>query len=59
VRGHPGALLHAFSHLLVNALDALPEGKAPSNRIRVKLATDADGWARVEISDTGEDGRCY
>lgn len=54
VCGHPGALLHAFSHLLVNALDALPAEKAPSNRIRVTLATDADGWARVEISDTGE-----
>jgi CheY-like chemotaxis protein len=41
-----------FLNLLVNAAQALPEGQAERNEIRVTTQLDA-GWVVVEISDTG------
>jgi PAS domain S-box-containing protein len=42
-----------FLNLLVNAAQAVPEGHADANEIRVRTRTvDAD-WVRIDISDTG------
>jgi PAS domain S-box-containing protein len=40
-------------NLLVNAAQALPEGAAESNEIRVVTSTDPRGWAVIEVRDTG------
>jgi signal transduction histidine kinase len=42
-----------FINLLVNASQAMPEGRPQANRIHVKTRTEADGRAVVEIADTG------
>jgi PAS domain S-box-containing protein len=43
-----------FLNLVVNAAQAIPEGNAANNEIKVVTRTGADGRAVVEISDTGE-----
>jgi PAS domain S-box-containing protein len=42
-----------FINLLVNAAQALPEGKTEANEIRIVTSTDAVGRAVVEVRDTG------
>jgi len=42
-----------FVNLLVNAAHAIPAGRAQENTITVEASTDASGWARVEVRDTG------
>jgi C4-dicarboxylate-specific signal transduction histidine kinase/CheY-like chemotaxis protein len=42
-----------FLNLLVNAAQAIPEGNADSNEIRVATRTDPSGRAVIEVSDTG------
>ncbi len=42
-----------FINLLVNAAQALPEGHADRNEIRVTTLTAADGRAVIEVQDTG------
>ena len=42
-----------FLNLIVNAAQAIPEGHAHDNRIRVGATTDVSGNVVVEISDTG------
>jgi PAS domain S-box-containing protein len=42
-----------FINLLVNAAQAMPEGKTDVNEIRIVTSTDAEGRAVVEIRDTG------
>ncbi len=42
-----------FINLLVNAAQAIPEGEADKNEIRVITETDASGRAVVEVRDTG------
>ncbi len=39
--------------LLINAAQAIPEGRAPENLVRAATATAPDGRAVIEISDTG------
>jgi len=46
-------LSQVFINLLVNAAQALPEGSAAANEIRVITSTDAAGRAVIEIRDTG------
>lgn len=53
VTANGGRLSQVFLNLLVNAAQAIPEGAAQSNEIRVTTDTDASGRAVVEISDTG------
>jgi PAS domain S-box-containing protein len=42
-----------FLNLLINAAQALPEGEAERNEIRILTRTDERGYAVVEVSDTG------
>jgi PAS domain S-box-containing protein len=46
-------LSQVFVNLLVNAAQAIDEGQADENEIRVVVATNAAGAAVVEIGDTG------
>jgi signal transduction histidine kinase len=46
-------LQQVFINLLVNAAQAMPEGRRQANRIRVVTRTDDEGRAVVEIEDTG------
>ena len=53
VRGSETRLGQVFLNLLVNAAQAIDEGGANQNTIRVVTGTDAEGRAKVEIWDTG------
>ena len=53
VDANDGQLGQVFVNLLVNAAQAIPEGDADKNEIRVVTRTDARGRAVVEIHDTG------
>ena len=46
-------LCQVFLNVLLNAAQAMPEGRAAENRIAVSAGADASGWARVEVRDTG------
>jgi PAS domain S-box-containing protein len=53
VLGNEGRMVQLFLNLIVNAAQAIPEGDAERNAIRIATSTDADGRAIVEITDTG------
>ncbi|MDB4998009.1 MAG: hypothetical protein JWM74_5441 [Myxococcaceae bacterium] len=53
VVGDEGRLGQVFINLLVNAAQAIPEGHADANEIRIISGTDAAGAAFVEIRDSG------
>jgi two-component system, NtrC family, sensor kinase len=40
-------------NLIVNAAQAIPEGHADANEIRIVTGKDEAGWAFVEVRDTG------
>jgi signal transduction histidine kinase len=40
-------------NLVVNAAQAMPEGRATNNEIRIRTTTDDCGWAVIEVRDTG------
>lgn len=40
-------------NLLVNAVQAIPEGASATNEIRIVTSTDAEGRAVIEVRDTG------
>lgn len=42
-----------FINLLINAVQAIPEGKADCYEIRIVTSTDSKGRAVVEVGDTG------
>lgn len=48
-----GKLGQVFLNLLINATQAIAEGDANGQRIRVSTGIDERGWAVVEIADTG------
>ncbi len=52
VLADPGRLQQVFFNLLVNAAQAIPEGRVDQNRIRVSTRA-VHGRAVVEIADTG------
>ncbi|MSP62299.1 MAG: PAS domain S-box protein [Myxococcales bacterium] len=53
VDGNEARLGQVFLNLLVNAAQAIPEGDAGRNEIRVSTRQDAEGRVVVEVSDTG------
>ncbi|MBW1874643.1 MAG: response regulator [Deltaproteobacteria bacterium] len=42
-----------FLNLLINAVQAMPEGRVSANRITVRTRTDDEGWAVIEVVDNG------
>jgi two-component system cell cycle sensor histidine kinase/response regulator CckA len=53
VEADDARLGQVFLNLLVNAAQAIPEGKTALNEIRVTTSTDAAGRAIIEVRDTG------
>ena len=53
VRGSESRLGQVFLNLIVNAAQAIGEGDAESNQIRVSARRGAEGWVVVEVTDTG------
>jgi ligand-binding sensor domain-containing protein/signal transduction histidine kinase/CheY-like chemotaxis protein len=53
VRGDETRLCQVFINLLVNAAQAIPEGHADQNEIRITLRKNEQGQAVVAVSDTG------
>jgi signal transduction histidine kinase len=53
VWGEESRIGQLMLNLVVNAAQAMPEGDVEKNEIRVTTRTAPDGWAQVEISDTG------
>ncbi len=53
VFGRRAQLQSIFLNLLVNATQAIPEGKAHENAIRVVTRTDEAGRVVIEVTDTG------
>lgn len=53
VEANEGALVQVFTNLLVNAAQAIVEGKAESELVRLVTYSDGAGRAVVEIHDSG------
>lgn len=53
VDANESRLSQVFVNLIVNAAQAIPEGHASDNEIRVATSVAADGRVRVDVSDTG------
>ncbi|HZH17589.1 MAG TPA: two-component regulator propeller domain-containing protein [Archangium sp.] len=53
VLGDETRLGQVFLHLLVNAAQAIPEGGADQNEVRVTTRRDERGHAVIEVRDTG------
>jgi len=53
VQGNPARLSQVFLNLIVNALQAIPDGGLERNQIRVATYRAASGAVIVEVSDTG------
>jgi len=53
VRADEGRLGQVFLNLLINAAQAMPEGRATENEIRVVTGADDSGRALVEVRDSG------
>jgi len=53
VIGDQGRAAQLFLNLLINAAQSITEGAADTQQITVTLRQDAEGWVRVEITDTG------
>jgi signal transduction histidine kinase len=52
VTGHAGRLTQLFLNLIVNAAQAMDQGKSQANRLTVTTVTEG-AWVRIEIADTG------
>jgi signal transduction histidine kinase len=53
VQGNEGRLGQVFLNLVVNAAQAIPEGNADGNEIRIIVQQDPAGQVVVEVRDTG------
>ncbi|MFL5344876.1 MAG: PAS domain S-box protein [Hyalangium sp.] len=51
--GNESRLGQVFLNLLVNAAQAIPEGRVAQNSVTVALLEGEPGWVTVEVSDTG------
>jgi PAS domain S-box-containing protein len=48
-----GQIGQVMLHLLVNAAQSTPPGSPGAHVVRVAARTDEEGWAAIEVSDTG------
>jgi PAS domain S-box-containing protein len=48
-----GQIGQVMLHLLVNASQSIPRGAAESHTVRVASGTDAQGWASIDVIDSG------
>jgi signal transduction histidine kinase len=53
VMAHERPLSHVFLSMLVNAAQSIVRGTREENFVRVSARTDENGWAIVDISDSG------
>ncbi|MFY2556868.1 two-component regulator propeller domain-containing protein [Corallococcus terminator] len=53
VEGNEARLAQVFLNLLINAAQALPEGRAEENEVRLVTRGGPDGWVLAEVRDTG------
>ena len=53
VEGNEARLAQVFLNLLINAAQALPEGKAQENEVRLVTRVAPDGMVVAEVRDTG------
>jgi signal transduction histidine kinase len=53
VRANESRLAQVFMNLVLNAAQSIPEGRPAANEVRVSTGVDCEGWATVEVSDTG------
>lgn len=53
VEGNEGRLGQVFLNLIINAAQAIPEGRAATNEIRLVTRMDENGRVVVEVRDTG------
>ncbi|NVJ22090.1 response regulator, partial [Myxococcus sp. AM011] len=53
VEGNEARLAQVFLNLLINAAQALPEGRAEENEVRLVTRGGPDGWVMAEVRDTG------
>ncbi|MEO5969442.1 MAG: response regulator [Bdellovibrionia bacterium] len=53
VTGNEGRLGQVFLNLLINAAQAIPEGNAENESITLRMGTDSEGRALIELEDTG------
>jgi nitrogen-specific signal transduction histidine kinase/CheY-like chemotaxis protein len=53
VFGNESRLGQLVLNLLLNAVEAIPEGRAAENEIRLSLGTDSSGRVVLAVSDTG------
>lgn len=53
VEASDSRLGQVFLNLVINAAQAIPEGHAENNQIRISTTTDEAGRAIIEIADTG------
>jgi two-component system, cell cycle sensor histidine kinase and response regulator CckA len=53
VRARAASLRQVFLNLLLNAIQAIPQGEAHIHEIRITTRTDEQGRVVVEIADTG------
>jgi two-component system, cell cycle sensor histidine kinase and response regulator CckA len=53
VEANESRMGQVFLNLLINAAQAIPEGNASNNEIRISTATDRTGRAVVQIQDSG------
>jgi two-component system cell cycle sensor histidine kinase/response regulator CckA len=53
VNGNEARLAQVFLNLLINATQAIPEGRANQNEVRVTARRLSSGQVMVEVSDTG------
>jgi PAS domain S-box-containing protein len=51
-----GQIGQVMLHLFVNAAQAIPLGAAGSHVVQVVSATDPEGWATIEVTDSGPGG---